>query len=389
MKYFFIPGRNYDLSKAELISVVSSNIPSVHNFEFKPDYIVLDSKETPDAIARLFNRLGGFISCGVRYDDIDLILDEVGDRTKITFGLSIYTDKASKYSKSNIKDVLEQVKDLLKSRGVSSRYVIPNGLLLDSAQVIHNKILEKGFEIVIFDYEGKQFYGKTLAVQDINRFATVEYDKPYTNKEMGVLPAKLATIMVNLLGLKIGETIWDPFCGSGTIPLVALMNGYNVIGSDIDPEAVAGTKKNIEWLAADNKLNSVGVNIFQFDVLNPDSRTVRDLRRTTIKGVVCEPFMGPPQFKPLSQAKANKLLVGVEEMYKKLFETLEHIKLTDFKAVIVIPSYKTHNGWLTLSLNSIVSKKWRVDSNLVERDLHWKRSNSIIKRNIFVLSKKI
>ncbi len=388
MKYFFIPGRNYDLSKAELIAVLSSHLSSTYNFHFAENYILVDSKENADTFIRIFNRLGGFTSCGVLYDDIDNILEELTDLKKITFGLSVFTDSRDKYSKKGIKDVLEGIKGLLKERGVSSRYLIPNGLMLDTAQVLHNRILEKGFELVIFDYKARVQYGKTLAVQNIGVFSEVEFDKPYTNKAMGVLPAKLATIMVNLLGLKDGDTLWDPFCGSGTIPLVALLNGYNVIGSDIDNEAVNGTRDNVAWLAKRNRVNDVGVNIFHFDVLNPDSRVVRDLRRTSLQGLVCEPFMGPPQFKPLSQAKANTLLANVEALYTNLFKLLENIKLTEFKAVIVIPSYKTREGWLTLSLNSVISKKWQVDTNLGERDLHWKRSDSIIKRNIFVLSKK-
>jgi tRNA G10 N-methylase Trm11 len=387
MKYFFIPGRNYELSKAELSSVLPLFIDT-YNFAFKDTYILVDTKSSIDVMTRVFNRLGGYKSFGMLYEDVDGIINELDGGKKATFGVSIITDVPNKYPKGKIKEILEGIKDILKEKEVSSRYVMPNGLALDSAQVLHNHLIDRGFELVIFDNEGTVSYGKTLGVQDIETFTAIEFDKPYTNKDMGVLPAKLATIMVNLLGIKDGETIWDPFCGSGTVPLVALLNGYNVLGSDIDQEAVDGTNRNIEWLAKRNSLNSVGVNIFHFDVVNQDRKVVSDLRKTTIKGLVCEPYMGPPQFKTLSEVRANKLLAGVEKLYNNLFVLLENIKLTDFKAVIVIPSYKTFNGWLTLSLNSIVSKKWKVDKSIVDKDLHWKRSNSIIKRNIFVLSKK-
>ncbi|KKR06042.1 MAG: hypothetical protein UT34_C0001G0082 [candidate division WS6 bacterium GW2011_GWF2_39_15] len=388
MKYFFIPGRNYDLSKAEIVSVFSTFISSNYNFQFSDRYILVDSKESPEVITRVFNRLGGFLSCGLIYDDVDLIIDEISELQRVTFGVSIYTDLPKNYSKDSIKTFLEQLKDLLKSKEVSSRYLMPNGLTLDSAQVLHNHLIDKGFELVIFDFKGKKTFGRTLGVQNIEFFSKVEFDKPYTNKEMGVLPAKLATIMINLLGLKDGETIWDPFCGSGTVPLVALSNGLNVLASDIDVKAVEGTQKNIEWLAAGNQLNTVNMNVFQFDVLNPDGKIVSTLRKTAFHGLASEPYMGPPQFKRMSVTKATKLLSGVESLYSNLFLLLENLKLYRFKAVIVVPSYKTFKGWMTISLNSIVSKKWKVESNLKEGDLHWKRSDSIIKRNIFVLSKK-
>ena len=58
-----------------------------------------------------------------------------------------------------------------------------------------------------------------------------------------MIPPKLARTMINLA---VGEndpksiTVFDPFCGTGTILMEGLMVGVTVMGSDLDHEAVHG-----------------------------------------------------------------------------------------------------------------------------------------------------
>jgi DNA modification methylase len=49
---------------------------------------------------------------------------------------------------------------------------------------------------------------------------------------------QLARSLFNLADLKAGNRILDPFCGSGTVPLEAYLNGLEGIGFDINPLAV-------------------------------------------------------------------------------------------------------------------------------------------------------
>ncbi|MEO9276782.1 MAG: DNA methyltransferase [Nitrososphaera sp.] len=59
------------------------------------------------------------------------------------------------------------------------------------------------------------------------------------------LDSNLARCMVNLSGLKQGQTLCDPFCGTGTILLEAESMGINAIGIDFDPEMCGITKRNL------------------------------------------------------------------------------------------------------------------------------------------------
>lgn len=59
------------------------------------------------------------------------------------------------------------------------------------------------------------------------------------------LHPRLARCLVNLAELEINQIIIDPFCGTGGILIEAGLMGYTIIGSDYDPNMVAGTIRNL------------------------------------------------------------------------------------------------------------------------------------------------
>jgi len=65
---------------------------------------------------------------------------------------------------------------------------------------------------------------------------------------------KLARAMINLIGLKEGEIMCDPFCGTGTILLEAESMGINAIGVDFDKKMCDKTKQNIDANGFDSKI---------------------------------------------------------------------------------------------------------------------------------------
>ncbi|HMK54820.1 MAG TPA: TIGR01177 family methyltransferase [Methanobacteriaceae archaeon] len=68
----------------------------------------------------------------------------------------------------------------------------------------------------------------------------------------GSMHPKLARAMVNLTRVKQGERLLDPFCGTGGILIEAGIVGAKVIGSDLDPKMVAGTKENLTHCGVDD-----------------------------------------------------------------------------------------------------------------------------------------
>jgi tRNA (guanine10-N2)-dimethyltransferase len=57
--------------------------------------------------------------------------------------------------------------------------------------------------------------------------------------------AKLARCMVNLAHAKTGETVLDPFCGTGTTILEATIIGCRAIGTDVQKRMIKGTRRNL------------------------------------------------------------------------------------------------------------------------------------------------
>ncbi len=386
MKYYFLSGRNFDLSQAELLSLLDQ-YTSNFNLEYVDDVaIIVETKEETD-FSQLFNRLGGFLSFGkIVEPDFDFTQNLQPDQ-KVVFAINVYGQRNG-FNINTVKKLADGIKRGLKESGMSSKFLVNNDLSINALEVRKNKIIEKGFLLEIMSGYGKTYYGLALGVQDIESFSAMEYDKPYTDKRMGVLPSKLARIMINLAGLKKGQTLWDPFCGSGTLLLEGFAQGLNVIGSDVSGKAINMSQANIDWLGAKTGDATTKFNIFKMDILKPDWKVLSLLRKTQLDAVVCEPFMGPPQLTSLPQPKARIYLEAVKKLYVSLFEILDHSKLSNFKAVIVVPSYKTHQGWVSLSINEIVSKKWEILNKKGAKDLQWSRSDSIIRRNIFVIYKR-
>ena len=99
--------------------------------------------------------------------------------------------------------------------------------------------------------------------------------------------------------------------------------------------------------------------------------------------------MGPVLTKVLSENRALELLDDVKRLYVSLFKVIEGISSKGFKVVLVIPSYRSSRGWVTFNISQLIGKKWDVmNRRYVSGDLKWSRINSIIPRNIFVLSKR-
>ena len=68
----------------------------------------------------------------------------------------------------------------------------------------------------------------------------------------GSMSPKLARCMVNLTGIKEGDLVLDPFCGTGGILIEAGLMGARVVGVDIDERMVEGTIKNLKHCGVKN-----------------------------------------------------------------------------------------------------------------------------------------
>jgi tRNA (guanine10-N2)-dimethyltransferase len=103
---------------------------------------------------------------------------------------------------------------------------------------------------LIFTNE-ENFFGFSKQVKEKSR---PKKTKSYPHE----LDWKLTRVMINLIGLKQGETVCDPFCGAGTTLLEAESMGIRAIGLDFDKKMFEATKDNL-------KLNGYKSKIFNSD----------------------------------------------------------------------------------------------------------------------------
>ena len=398
-QYFFEAGTFPELSYTELLTVLES-------FGFSKDvvtrfgssiFLVKDEKIDDTFVKNIFDRLGGSVRVGEIVEDIDNFytttnqegIDSQEGSKKVIFGISILGNSHKDDSRF-LKKLANSIKKGLKEYGISSRFVLPQGRdsSLNAAQVIRNQILQKGFELNILRQGSEEIYGRTIKIQDLEGFVRRDMNKPETDTEMGTLPPKLARMMVNFTAQNSG-TLWDPFCGSGTIPMEAAMLGFNFLASDINPQAVNDTDVNVRWLSSEGYISDTLYETFRFDITKPDMEIVKKLKHTDITSIVCEPYMGPPLTRIISEQKANELLEGVKKLYFKLFDLIDNkMEKRGIKVVIIIPSYKTDRGWKTFGIRESIGKRWIVkNSEYSKEGLKWNRKNSIITRNIYILER--
>lgn len=68
--------------------------------------------------------------------------------------------------------------------------------------------------------------------------------RPFTGAHFAVYPQALITPCV-LAGSRPGDTVLDPFSGSGTTGIVAMLNGRNYIGTELNPEYAGLSEKRL------------------------------------------------------------------------------------------------------------------------------------------------
>jgi len=157
------------------------------------------------------------------------------DVTKVFLGFSVYPQvSAGAYTQKLFKTGLE-LKKKLKVQGISCRLVTSRETNLSAVVVAHNKLLTaQGREFVILKNNNQFFIGETIDVQPFAELSKRDYGRPQRDSQSGMIPPKLALMMLNLSMAKDTENILDPFCGSGTILQEAVWQGRtNLYGSDI------------------------------------------------------------------------------------------------------------------------------------------------------------
>jgi tRNA (guanine10-N2)-dimethyltransferase len=346
MRYFFVLGSNPTLSLAELTAVFNHGQFSL----VQKNIAILETDEKINS--NILEKIGGTIKFGIIHNELvslatQDILKSIATfskpekpKSKFNFGISHYGK-----SKINLKVLGMEFKKLLKQSDINSRWVISREPTLSSVVVEQNKLVtEKGLEIVMIEFNKKLFLGKTIAVQPFKELSFRDYGRPARDDRSGMLPPKLAQIMINLSGAKLDNTILDPFCGSGTILTEAiLMNYQNLIGTDISHKAISDTKKNIDWIK-----NNYQLTITNYELKNADTTQIsKKIKPSSVDAIITEPYLGPQR----GGFEINKIVKELEQLYSKSLMEFKKILKPNGKIVMIWPSFSVKPRSIFLNPN--------------------------------------
>ena len=336
--YIFIYGKDHALSLAELKARYPDALIDVEGDGFV--VMTIDKKIDQQE----FNCLGGQMKVGLvklkvaKEGVVESLLEVlVADHEsgKLNYGVSLYG-----WPERNLRSVLLELKRAFKGAGVSSRFANQNFENISSAQY---KGLSKGKEVLVCRQGSDYYVAEVVGAQDIDAYSKRDYDKPFRDMKVGMLPPKLAQIMINLSGCK--GKLWDPFCGGGVLVMEGLMMGHEMLGSDINEETLEGAARNIEWVKQEFGLKT-DTKLFVHDATDP----VGD---DSFDGIVFEGYLGPPQYRRGYKRELTSIVVELEKLYVDFFKA---IKAASFKGPILLalPFFVAKDG--DLSLDKVMSK---------------------------------
>lgn len=359
--YLAVLGRQSEISLAEL----EAQFDDVKKIN---DRVALFESDVKPEIARL----GGSIKLAKKMNLKPLDFLAGLPEGKLTIGVSDYTDGTSK--KLVTAEALK-MKKILVRHGRSVRIVENKEAALSSATSLHNGLSGKNERKVELIRANDEWY-LVFGVQDIDAYVRRDQARPARDAKVGMLPPKLAQILINLCGrLPEGARVLDPFCGTGVVLQEAALMGYKAYGTDIDARMCDYSQKNMDYLGAKDYEIEVG------DAKNYEWES-------KIDAVACEGYLG----RPMSQIPSEiKLKTEMQECKAILFGFLRNLA-KQIKAgtpvTVAMPAWLNAEGtYVRLGIDEIESMGYNVNNKSREGLLYF-REGQIVARDIIMLRKR-
>lgn len=242
----------------------------------------------------------------------------------------------------NIRKVGIELKKAARKHDSKLSFIEPKSgaSLLNAAQVIFNKLAPlPNAELIFLQDEKDTILVRTVAMQDITTYELRDTLRPARDARVGLLPPKLAQIMINL-GLprtpKNTTTVYDPFCGMGTILQESWLMGLESIGTDLSERMVRAAEENIAYLSQHFSVaENIKPTIFHHDATSPDfPKNIRNKNLT----VVTEPFLGTPLSRPLSPTEATQFYDSVMPLYYEFFKNIKSVLQENSRLLVLLPA---------------------------------------------------
>jgi tRNA (guanine10-N2)-dimethyltransferase len=300
------------------------------------------------------------------------------------------------------------LKKVIRKTGRPVRLVPNKSAELNAAQVIHNKLTgQNGWELVFIRDGNKTIVAQTVKVQDIESYTRRDRGRPKRDAKVGMLPPKLAQIIINLsvgslpadklesicdipagepIPRKlIGKTILDPFCGTGVILQEAILMGYESAGTDLEQRMIDYTKINLEWLS--------GIYAEQFtpSELTSGDATVHKWQQP-VHFVASETYLGRPCTSTPTAEILAQTVSDCNLIIKKFLRNIHGQLQPNTRLCLAIPAWQIgRRQFKRLPLIDQISDLGynRVSFEHVrDEDLIYYRDDQIVARQLLVITRK-
>jgi tRNA G10 N-methylase Trm11 len=367
----FIPGKNWRLSLAELVSFLEARGIKFAVCSFSKEFFVIRIEE--DSGCWAIADLGGFIKIGdvtatfstenVKKAFIqknreaqaqigrDIVasglVDEMfkAESERMLFGVSVYCAEKSLRPVSKViqRFVGSSVKRGLAGYGKKSKFMgfakdrkLPQ---LSHIEVMKKNLVENKAEILFCVGKEQTFVATTVAVHNPFEFQKRDVGKPVQRKIFAI-PPRLARIMINLASCTEGKVLLDPFCGVGTILQETLLSKAKAIGVDINGWCVEAARRNIKWLENEYSLENADYRVLQGDV----RRLSQKIGWEQVDCIATEPDLGPALRQVPTTSYAVRIVGKLEPLYYGLLEEAYKVLKSAGRLVLVSPYIKTRSG---------------------------------------------
>jgi len=413
-KSIAILGRQPALGIAELESLYGAD--SVQPFGDSACFV------EKEACAIDFKRLGGSVRLATillklpstKWHDIEKFIVAAAPQHaakvegKLSFGISVY---GLNVPPKQIAHTALLMKKSIKASGKSVRMVPHKNATLGSAVVLYNKLTRSdNWELLIVS-DGKTAYlAQTNFIQDIDAYSARDQARPKRDAKVGMLPPKLAQIIINLsvgkldglenedcrlekttnksspiLNPQSPVRILDPFCGTGVLLQEAMLMDYDIYGSDVEPRMVEYSIANLKWL--DGLYPNVG-DYRRIEIGDATSHHWNKPENITI--VACETYLGQPLSSLPNSEHLSKIIYEVNLLHHKFLENIGNQIKPGTRLCLAVPTWRGKHEFLhlpTLDHLTEIGYTRNKYKHVSDEDLIYHREGQVVGRELLVLIK--
>lgn len=300
------------------------------------------------------------------------------------------------------------IKKAVRSTGRPVRLVPNKTGELNAAQIIHNKLTgPNGWDLILIKNGSQTIVAQTVKVQDIESYTKRDHDRPMRDSKVGMLPPKLAQILINLAAGKLPEgklksicdtpldqehprpsldqTVLDPFCGTGVLLQEALLMGYDVIGSDLEERMIEYSEGNLKWL---NDIYKLGLEKYNLDI--GDATTLQWPTKPSM--VACETYLGRPFSSKPDDATLKQNISTCNAIITNFLKNIAPQLESGTRLCVAVPAWQIRpNQFMELplidSLSDMGYNRLRFE-HVKSSDLIYYRKDQIVARRLLVISKQ-